>query len=227
MKTLKVTDGPFHVEGPVHVKALITRATMFLLRELEASAIDVMDVTLSETAVSLNLPVSSTRTWTYVCDTELPCPYHTLVAHMTALEKFRRDRGEMLESDSPLFPNSEGDYCSKAGVVASLRVAVANTGAASKARDGSWTVSGHCFRITGTRTLAYHGLDPITIQLIGRWGSDAVLTYIAESPLHGFADRITRAGLQGAKVSDQSAVRQAVNTAGSMDLRADFGARAH
>lgn len=188
-KALREKDGPFHTEGPVHVKALITCATMFLLRELEASAIDVADVTLSDTAVSLNLPVSKvdwkakgcTRTWTCVCDTDLPCPFHTLSAHMVALEKFRHDRAELLDPDSPLFPNAAGDYCSKAGMVATLRTAIGNT--ASKARDGSWLVSGRSFRITGARTLAHHGLDPITIQLIGRWGSDAVLTYIAEPPL--------------------------------------------
>ena len=34
------------------------------------------------------------------------------------------------------------------------------------------------------------GLDPITVQLLGRWGSNAVLTYIAESPLSSLSDRL-------------------------------------
>ena len=70
--------------------------------------------------------------------------------------------------------------------------------------------------------MAHHGLDPITIQLIGRWGSDAVLTYIAEAPPQGFADRIARSGLQAARINDQRSVRRALDTAGSLDLRADL-----
>ena len=233
VKALTAGDGPFHQEGPVHVKALITCATMFLLRELEASAIDVADLTISDPAVSLNLPVSKvdwkakgcTRSWTCVCDTDLPCPFHVLSSHVEELKKFRlrEDRGEQLDPDSPLFPGADGDYCTKAGVVATLRTAVDNAGGAPRARDGSWLVSGHSFRITGARTLAHHGLDPITIQLIGRWGSDAVLTYIAEAPLQGFADRIARSGLQAARINDQRSVRRrALDTAGSLDLRADL-----
>lgn len=56
--------------------------------------------------------------------------------------------------------------------------------------NGEWLHSGHTFRITGARLLASWGLDPITIQLLGRWGSMAVLTYLSESPLQDFADRL-------------------------------------
>lgn len=44
----------------------------------------------------------------------------------------------------------------------------------------------------GTRfeSLLLARLDPVTIQLLGRWGSMAVLSYLAESPLIGFADRL-------------------------------------
>lgn len=184
-RTLRMGDGPYHPEGPAHVKALIVCATMFLLRELEASAIDVADITVSETSVALWKAKGCTRSWTCVCDTDLPCPFHVLTERVESLRCFWHDRGEPLEPDSPLFPCSGGPYCSKRGVVATLRTAIDNAGSASKAKDGSWVVSGHSFRITAARTLTCHGLDPITIQLIGRWGSDAVLTYIAESPLQG------------------------------------------
>ena len=45
-------------QGPVNPSALITVATLFLLREVEASAVDLSDVTLTDSAVTLKLPVS-------------------------------------------------------------------------------------------------------------------------------------------------------------------------
>ena len=41
--------------------------------------------------------------------------------------------------------------------------------------NDTWIISGHTFRITGARTVSAWGLDPVTIQLLGRWGSMAVL----------------------------------------------------
>lgn len=55
---LEESDGPFHNEGPVHVQSLIVCATMFMLREVEASALDVADLTLSANVVSLNISLS-------------------------------------------------------------------------------------------------------------------------------------------------------------------------
>ena len=71
----------------------------------------------------------------------------------------------------PWFPDSTGGYCARGST-------------------GAWLVSGHTFRITAARTLSLWGLDLVTIQLLGRWGSMAVLSYLAESPLIGFADRL-------------------------------------
>ena len=221
-------DGPFHPEGPVHVRALISCSTMYLLREVEASAIDIADVTMSDGAVSLNLPISKvdwkakgcTRTWSCVCDTSLPCPFHILQDHLTRLETFYRKLQMEADPSLPLFPNPRGGYCTKNGVTSTLRYAIEKAGMSATARDGTWNVSGHSFRITGARTLAKQGLDPITIQLIGRWGSDAVLSYIAESPLDGFADRLKREGLQSMRISRDEAVTRAKATAAGLDAKA-------
>ena len=61
--------------GPFNPVALVLTATVFLLRELEASAIEMHDVTLTDTMVTLRLPVSKvdwqakgcTRSWNCVC----------------------------------------------------------------------------------------------------------------------------------------------------------------
>lgn len=76
------------------------------------------------------------------------------------------------------------------GVVETIRLAVLRSGGVARGSTGAWLVSGHTFRITAARTLSLWGLDPVTIQLLGRWGSMAVLSYLAESPLIGFADRL-------------------------------------
>lgn len=38
--------------------------------------------------------------------------------------------------------------------------------------------------------MAFLGLDAITIQLLGRWGTDAVLSYLAEAPLSNLGERL-------------------------------------
>ena len=97
----------------------------------------------------------------------------------------------MNNTESALFPTAEGRVCSKQSVVDTIRKAIDLAGGSSKDAAGSWRVSGHTFRITGARTLCRWGLDPVTVQLIGRWGSAAVLTYISEAPLEGFHERLT------------------------------------
>ena len=180
------TAEPLAQHGPVNPSALMLVATLFMLREVEVSAIDITDVTFTEGSLSLRLPVSKvdwqakgcTRAWHCVCDRQLPCPAHVLKEHMQHLQARFGDKV------TPLFPTACGEICSKRSK------AVDNAGGASKDADGSWRISDHTFRITGARTLCNWGLDPITIQLMGRWGSSAVLSYLAEAPLEGFHYRI-------------------------------------
>ena len=51
--------------------------------------------------------------------------------------------------------------------------------------DGSERVTGHSLRSTGAQGLAGRGLDPWAIQLLGRWGSDAVRLYLREAEQEG------------------------------------------
>ena len=110
---------------------------------------------------------------------------HVLANHVRAVREKFGDRGEV-----PLFPTEVGDVCTKAGVVETIRKLVEGSGDIAKDSGGNWIISGHTFRITGARTLSKWGLDPITIQLIGRWGSMAGLTYLSEAPLDGFHRRL-------------------------------------
>lgn len=71
-----------------------------------------------------------------------------------------------------------------------IRWAAAQAGQEVVNLEGEQLISGHTFRITGARYLSSIGLDAIAMQVLGRWGSDAVLTYLAEAPLQTLADRI-------------------------------------
>lgn len=191
IKYLESCPGPLARNGPANPSAMILCATYFLMRELEVSAIDVEDVSFTDSSVSINLPVSKVdwaakgcrRTWTCLCSKGYPCPVHVLKKHDDHMRAAENLTG-------PWFPDSSGNYCTKDGVVDTIRLAVLRSGGSAKDCSGSWIVSGHTFRITGARTLSAWGLDPVTIQLLGRWGSMAVLSYLAESPLIGFADRL-------------------------------------
>eukprot|EP00435_Cladocopium_sp_Y103_P051493 s2113_g16.t1 len=193
---LQDNKGALTKDGPINPVAMILTSTKFMLRELEASSLEVRDITFTEHAVSLRLPVSKvdwqakgcTRTWNCLCDRQLPCVMHILMDHVKDLKEHK------MNSDSMLFPTATGRVCSKQSVVDTIRKAVDMAGGSSKDTSGNWRISGHTFRITGTRTLCRWGLDPITIQLIGRWGSSAVLTYLSEAPLEGFHERLAGGG---------------------------------
>lgn len=65
----------------------------------------------------------------------------------------------------------------------------------------------------GRVRLMASSLNPITVQLMGRRGSDAALPYIAESPLdiEGFADTVRGKGLGACRLNNDEAVARAVS----------------
>ena len=143
-----------------------------MMRELEVAAIEVEDVAFTETSVAINLPVSKVdwaakgcrRTWTCICAKGYPCPVHLLKKHDDDLRAAGNVTG-------PWFPDSSGGYCTKEGVVETIREAVLRSGGVARDNAGIWLVSGHTFRITGARTLSAWGLDPVTIQLFWEGGA--------------------------------------------------------
>ena len=187
--------------GPMHPASMIVCATFFMLREIEASGVQINDVTFGHNSVTLCLPVSKVdwrakgakRTWQCICDSFSICPFHVLRRHFDRLA----DRSEL----SPLFPSRDGSFCTKEGVVTTIRTLAKSAGQQVQDLSGGWLISGHTFRITGARLLATLGLDAITIQLLGRWGSDAVLSYLAEAPLSNLADKL-RTPLHESRLSE-------------------------
>ena len=71
------------------------------------------------------------------------------------------------DHDGPVFLGKFGGYCAKQGVVDTVRSAVESAGMKTIDHDGNYIFC-HTLRITGARYLSATGLDPITIQLLGR-----------------------------------------------------------
>jgi hypothetical protein len=97
----------------------------------------------------------------------------------------------------PLFPTASGGFVLKHRAVRTFWFA------AKVFKEELWTSSGalrfggHVLRITMAMYLGKLGVDIWRIQLLGRWGSSAVLRYVRESPLqnlHSLADLVM--GLQ-------------------------------
>ena len=61
------------------------------------------------------------------------------------------------------------------------------------APDGSERVTGHSLRATGAQGLAAAGIDTWAIELLGRWGSEVVRSYIREARLQGASTMARRA----------------------------------
>ena len=171
-------------------------------------------MTFGERDVTLNLPASKVdwkakgtrRSWQCICGTYPICPYHVLKGQVSNLGT--------TDVQSPLFPSEGGRFRTKDGVTATIREAARQAGQQVQDLSGAWLISCHTFRITGARTpaaLAWLGLDDITIQLLGRWGSDAVLSYLAEAPLTNLCERPKRppneARLAGMNTESQPSTR--------------------
>lgn len=147
-----------------------------MLQEIEVSGIQVADVVFSYLERTLTLPVSKVdwramgarRSWQCICQSFAVCPFQVL----------RKDWeiSDIDQPETPLFPTADGRFCTKDEVVSTLRKAAMLAGQEVQDMAGGWLISGHAFRITGARVLASLGLDAITIQLLGRWGSDAMLS---------------------------------------------------
>jgi hypothetical protein len=82
----------------------------------------------------------------------------------------------------PLFPDERGRICSKDAIARTIEEAARHLDVPVKTRDGS--ITGHTLRVTGAQGFAAAGLDIWAIQLLGRWGSSAVLGYVREAHLH-------------------------------------------
>ena len=135
-------------------------------------------------------PRASLVHWTAFVGLRKFCPVHLLSRHVEELKKHFVVQLGLEWRKLPLFPRADGNALSKEAVVSMLTRLVASYGGRTVDHLGRSCISGHTMRITGAQLLASLGLDPVTIGMHGRWSSNAILTYLGESPLSSVSARL-------------------------------------
>ncbi|CAE7206162.1 ftsH [Symbiodinium natans] len=176
------TDLRLPFMGPTAVAA-----SWFLLRGIEISNVQCRDVTFQCELyqVTLQLPVSKVdteakgcaRTHCCVCrgGRQTLCVFHALLDIVTALRSRQAWRPEAY-----LF-GCEGLMPTARQVSTLARCCAVALGQASLDEWSSGALdrwAQHSFRVAGAQFLARSGVDVAVIQLIGRWGSNAIFRYV-------------------------------------------------
>eukprot|EP00973_Karenia_brevis_P020371 2797216-Karenia_brevis.AAC.1 len=114
------------------------------------------------------------------------CPAHAMlrqIEYLRCLFPSKFDSCGIPADDLPLFPSSSGEPCTKDTVFKTIEQTAVTLGLPMWTSDGLRQWTGHSLRVTGAQNMAKAGLDTWIIQLLGRWGSQAVRTYIRDAPL--------------------------------------------
>jgi len=111
------------------------------------------------------------------------CPVHAVWDQVIMLQRRFPDRFTTDGPDLslPLFPRADGRPASKAALTECILTAARLLGTPLRSEDGTARISGHTLRPTGAQGLTRLGVDCWAVQLLGRWGSAAVLRYIREA----------------------------------------------
>ena len=216
-------DGPWSTGGPVGPAAAVVAGSWFLTREVElsttrAALIDFVVTAGGDVAVQWKLPASKSdqqalgvaRTHGCACGggAVAGCPYHALKNQIARLRRLFphmwSEAGCAL--DLPLFPDADGSAVTKEAMTATIVAAATRLDISTASVDGAERVSGHSLRRTGAQGFARLGIDAWAIQLLGRWGSQAVLEYIQEVPLERSAEWARRAASSAGRSSRLSEV---------------------
>ena len=212
---LPADRGPWAAGGPVSPRNLVVAGSWFLMREIEASLALASSVTLETSSatpsVAWALPVSKTDPQAlgvsrrHGCSCRSPssptpsCPTHALWDQLLFLRRRFPERFKMKGDQSvpdatlPLFPNERGEVCDKEAVVNTIIEAGRKLGMVVANSDGTERLSGHSLRVTGAQGLTRLGVDLWAVQLMGRWGSDKVKTYVREVQLERASEWATSA----------------------------------
>ena len=147
------------------------------------------------------------------------CPVCAMRAHLEFLAKAFPDEIEdgKFKHDFPLFPDAWGRPCKKDAMASTFEAVARFLGLPTVSLDGSEVISGHSLRVTGAQGLSRLGLDLWAIQLLGRWGSDAVRIYVRAVPLEAAARQAARAARRRHDLED---VVVAATATGSSPVKA-------
>eukprot|EP00435_Cladocopium_sp_Y103_P067877 s392_g30.t1 len=177
-----------------HAKDVAILASWFMLRELEVASSKFSHLYLSGDVVNLLIPQHKTdqvgsltlRSLRCACRIRRHalCPFHAAERHLTRVSAHREFRRQAL---FPLVPDPQGLVMTKADMVDMFRRTIAATGTAVDRPDDRNVLvpryGGHVFRVSGAQFLCHQQVPISTIQLLGRWTSNAIERYLQAAPL--------------------------------------------
>ena len=186
---------PWVPGGPAHPRRLLVVGSWWLTREIELGNAAVEDVHLDDSGTaSLSLPASKTdiqalgaaRSHACACGgwrdgaPLLPrelCPACVLRDQVG----WARAKGASSQDGPlPLFP-AEGDFPTKAGIVATIAYAAERLGLPLLESSGAQRWGGHALRRGGAQYLGRSGVEVWRIQALARHSSSAILGYLGDS----------------------------------------------
>ena len=202
---------PWAKGGPIHPRNAMVAGAWFLAREVElstsrAALAELRGEGTSSPTITWHLPASkadpkaigTSRTHGCSCGDVASggCPVHAiwdqlLVLRLTFPDRWSAEKG--YDWDLPLFPTAAGKAVEKEAMAETIRAAAVHLKVALASPDLTEQVTGHSLRATGAQGLARAGIDEWAIQLLGRWGSQAIRLYTRQAALERSATWASRA----------------------------------
>ena len=149
-----------------------------------------------------------TRTLGCMCGhSALPCPYHLARSVTQSTRSYAGNAGLTCEECNtlPLFHDGMGCSPSKAGMVATFEHLAQQCGLPLCSTDGARLYEGHTARVAGAQALSSAGADVSKIRIFARHSGEAILRYVAESPLSSLRHELGKSAASS-KVFTDSAV---------------------
>ena len=199
---LQLDAEPLYPGGPISPYHWAVICTFHVLRGGEAACAVATSLTVDHDRLreTFCLPASKTdpsaigcqRSWGCTCAPAgaptRPCPYHSAIAIRRELVRRFGSVGGVLPPGLPLFPNSQGEWCTRQGFVGTINAMATLLRVDTIDSMGRDTVGEHVWRVSGARHLAGIGIPQAMIMLLARWGSQIVLRYISDAPLRRLTD---------------------------------------
>ena len=191
---LDISNDPLAEDGPVCPRQWAIVCSYHMTRGAESACALAWNlvVDLHSKQEHWKLPISKCdptaigciRTWGCLCDehNELPCPYHAACQIKQEL-LLRFGVNGQLPNDLPLFPNAQGDWCSRNGFVRTVESLATKLSLPLLDTLGRRAYGEHVFRVSGARHMASLEMPVSVIMKLARWGSSIVLRYLGDAPL--------------------------------------------
>ena len=171
---------------------MVVLGCYFLTREIELAAtlkkhlhLDTHRMVLTWTLPSSKTDIKGsfiTRARKCMCQSVASriCPYRAAYE----LQKLTYNAADP-SGEAPLF-SADMEFLSKQQTIANIREVLAAAGIETQRQGSEGAVErfhGHCLRVTGAQFLTQLKFSSQLVMLMGRWGSQAILRYIQNSPL--------------------------------------------